>query len=135
MTILDDLIEAAFKSEGEQSAVNQVYLNFLSATLYVPTQKITPESTPSDEPFLPLFATIDERIFMVVFDTLDRLKTWAGDHFTKMDYVELSGREVIVGIQNQVYLSLNIGSPFHKEFAPDEIQHLKKVIARVNTLT
>jgi len=134
MTELDQLIEAAFKSEGQQETVNKVYLSLLKTDLFVPIKKTTEDNVSAEEPFIPLFAKVDDKLFMVVFDTLERLTAWAGNDYEKMDYVELMGREVVTGINENVYLCLNLGTPFYKEFSPDEVQRLKMVVGRIEQL-
>lgn len=132
MTELDQLISAAYASQGKQEDVNKVYITLLRTTFFLPVKK---EKLPDDEePFRPLFATINEHYFMLVFDTLERLTFWAGDHFAEIDYVEISGRDLIAGMNENVYLVLNSVSDFSKEFSPDEIKQLKKVVARIDQL-
>src|SRR5438477_12865745 len=106
MTELDQVIAKAYSSSGKTDDVNQVYLTILRAVLFVPTQK---EKPTDGEPFSPLFAHVNEQYFMMVFDTLDRLQDWAGDQFSLMDYVELTGEDLITGINEQIYLGINIG--------------------------
>ena len=130
MTSLDQLIQHAFHSEGKQDDVNQVYLTLLQTMLFVPVKK-EKNNTP-EEPFSPLFAKLDDRYFMCVFDTLPKLQSWAADLFNDMHYVELSGRDVIAGINDQVYLSLNVGTSFYKEFSPDEVKRLKMIVSKID---
>ena len=61
---------------------------------------------------------------------MKRLKNWAGEHFAEMDYTTLSGHQLIFGIGEQVRLCLNVGTDFYKQFSQDEIQHLKRIIAK-----
>jgi hypothetical protein len=134
VTELDQLIAAAFASEGKQEDVNKVYLALLRASLYVPVQKKEADAVAVNdeaEPFQPLFAKVDDKFFMLVFDTLERLTAWAGDEFSAMEYVELSGRDVLSGIGDVVFLGLNLGSVWYKEFSPDEIKRLKMVVSRI----
>jgi len=132
MTELDQLISNAYASQGMQEAVNKVYITLLRSTLFLPVKK---GKLPEDEePFRPLFATINDQYFMLFFDTLERLTLWAGDHFLDMDYVEISGRDLIAGMNENVYLILNAGTDFNKEFSPDEVKQLKKVVARIDQL-
>ncbi len=129
MTDLDKAISAAFTSEGKQDDVNKVYLLLLRTLLFVPVSK---EKKPTqDEPFSPLFAAIDDKYYMLAFDTLERLTSWAGEHMNEMAYVELSGHDLVKGIGEQVYFSLNLGSDFYKEFLPDEIKRLKTIAAKI----
>lgn len=132
MTELDKAISAAYTSQGKQDDVNKVYLTLLRAELLVPVQK---ERDPGDEEaFRPLFAHVDDNYFMLAFDTIERLTIWAGDQFEHIDYVELSGRDLIAGMNEKVFLCLNLGTDFYKEFQPDEILQLKKVVARIDQL-
>lgn len=136
MTELDQAIAAAFASEGKPTDSNKVYLIFLRTSLFVPVKKTDPTLNHIDEqePFSPLFAKVDDNYFMLAFDTLDRLTTWAGDQLDQIDYVEISGQDVISGISDQAFLSVNIGTTYHKEFSPAEIKHLKTVISKINQL-
>lgn len=132
MTALDNAISAAYKSQGKQEDINKVYLLLLRSVLFVPTQK--DPSNHDEEPFKPLFAKIDDQYFMTVFDTLERLTAWAGDNINNIGYVELSGHDVIAGLNESVFLCLNYGSEFYKEFSPDEVKHLKKIVAKIEQL-
>lgn len=136
MTELDQLISNAFKSEGKQEDVNKVYLTLLRTPLFVPVKKSDPtlNHVEEQEPFLPLFAKIDENYFMLVFDTFDRLTTWAAEEINNIDYVEILGSEVIAGINEGVHLCLNIGTHFYKEFSPDEVKRLKMIVSRIEQL-
>jgi hypothetical protein len=71
---------------------------------------------------------------MAAFDTLERLMHWAGDGFEQIDYVTLLGRDVIAGINEQVFLCLNIGTEHYKEFSPDEIKRLKTIVMRIDQM-
>jgi hypothetical protein len=132
MTELDQVIRAAFQSEGKQEDVNKVHLTFLRSVLFLPIKK---EKTPgNDEPFEPLFVKEEDKYFMPIFDTDERLTTWAGDQLSHMNYVEITGRDLIQGVGEKVYVCLNVGTECYKEFSPDEVNHLKKVVARIESL-
>ena len=135
MTELDEVISKAFASEGKKEDVNKVYLTLLRTPLIIPVEKMAEEEISSEEePFKPLFARLDEKYFMLAFDTVDRLKGWANDQVEAIDFVEISGRDLIAGINAGVYLCLNVGSKYYKEFSPDEVQQLKKVVERIDQL-
>ncbi|MHB1948141.1 MAG: SseB family protein [Gammaproteobacteria bacterium] len=132
MTELDQVIAAAYASQGQQEDVNKVYLTLLRNILFLPISK---EKEPGDEePFRPLFAQVDDNYFMLAFDTLERLKTWADDQLDNIDYVEISGAEIIAGVSDSVYLCLNYGTEFYKEFSPDEVKRLKMIVARIEQM-
>lgn len=133
MTELDQLIAAAFESEGKQEQVNKVYLSLLNTLLYLPVRKQTEVITgerPDDEPFIPLYTKQEDDYFIPIFDTLERLQTWAGEYINEMEYVEIKGWDVVLGVGEKVYLCLNFGTPFYKEFSPDEVKRLKTIVQK-----
>ncbi len=140
MTDLDKVIAQAFASEGKQDDVNKVYLTLLRTVFFLPVQKQETSITAAAiteqeaEPFKPLFAKVEDNYFMLVFDTLERLQTWASDQLDFIDYVEISGRDMVAGINEQVFLCLNYGTEFYKEFSPDEVQRLKMVVSRIHKM-
>lgn len=135
-TELDLLISNTYKSIGKQEDVNKVYLAFLRTTFFIPVEKKIQHAPSSDEAdlFNPLFAKFEENYFMVIFDRLERLQDWAQENINKMDYVQLNGQEVITGINEFVFLCLNVGSPTYKEFSPDEIKKLKQMVAKIEQM-
>lgn len=132
MTELDQVISAAYASQGKQDDVNKVYLTLLRSALYIPVKK---EQKPSDdEPFYPLFAEVEGKIFLLAFDTMERLTDWAGEQFSEIGYVDISGKDLIAGLSDTVYFILNLGSDYYKEFSPEEVMHLKKIVGRIEQL-
>jgi hypothetical protein len=136
MTELDQALAKAYASQGKQDDVNKVYLALLRTSLYVPVKKTDPalNHVNEEEPFTPLFAKIDNNYFMLAFDTVERLQTWAGDQLNEIDYVEIIGKDVLTGINEKAYLCLNPGTENYKEFSPDEIVQLKKIVARIEQM-
>lgn len=132
MTELDTLIMHAFASKGKQALVNKVYLCLLQSNLFIPIDK---NHIPSEEyPFIPLFSKVGDHPFLMAFDSKERLMTWASDYNDQMAYVELSGKDLIAGLSESVYLALNYDNEFYKEFDPSEIKHLKKIILKIEQL-
>jgi hypothetical protein len=135
MTELDRVIAGAYASEGKQEDVNKVYLTLLRTPLFLPVQKEdVGVLADNEEPFKPLYAKIDDHYFILVFDTLERLTAWAGDQLPHINYVEISGRDVLAGLNEQVFLCLNHGTDFYKEFVPDEVKRLKMIVSRIDKL-
>ena len=134
MTELDELIAKAFASDGKQDDANKLYLALIRTLLFMPVEKISAPIAPEGEPFKPLFAHLDGNYFLLAFDAVERLQLWAGEQMDLIDYVEISGRDLIAGLGEQVYLVLNLGEKFSKEFSPDEIKRLKTVVARIDQL-
>jgi hypothetical protein len=139
MTELDQVIAAAFGSEGKQDDVNKVYLTLLRSPLVIPVEKIPEDKAIAateelDEPFKPLFAKFDEKYFMLAFDQVERLTEWADDQIEMIDFVEITGHDLVAGINEGVYLCLNVGTEYYKEFSPEEILQLKKVVSRIEQM-
>lgn len=130
MTELDQCVANAFASEGKQEDVNKLYTCLLRSSLYVPINQEKPEDP--EEAFTPLFMEVGENYFLIAFDNLARLETWAGDLFQQMDYVILSGRDLVRSLGNRVILALNYDTTYYKEFAVDEIARLKTVVAKLD---
>jgi hypothetical protein len=51
-----------------------------------------------------------------------------------INYVEISGHDVVKGINEQVFLCLNHGTDFYKEFTPDEVKRLKMIVSRIDQM-
>ncbi len=132
MSELDSLIAVAYASEGKQEDVNKVYLTLLRTQLVIPVKK--EPSFDAQEPFSPLFAKMDDKFFLIAFDSLERLSAWAGDEFDNIGYVDLLGRDFLAGMSEQVYFCLNLGTDYYKEFSPDEVKRLKMVVSRVDQM-
>lgn len=130
MTELDKLLKNTYQSQGQQNQVNKFYAAFFRTELFLPTQK---NPTHEEEPFTPLYTKYKTHHFMLVFDTLERLQTWAGEHAKDIHYVNIKGIDLLKGIGMNVYLGLNFGTEYYKEFAPDEVQRLKTVISKLST--
>lgn len=129
-TELDKTIAEAYAKDGEREAANRVWLTLLKSTLYLAVDT----RSESEEGFQPLVALIGEQCFLAAFDSEARFIAWSGEHAGPIQHITLTGRDLLAGMGDNVYLALNPGTPFYKEFSPDEVKHLKKIIARVDQL-
>jgi hypothetical protein len=127
---LDNLLKTAYTTEGSTDSVNKFYVALFRTNLYMPVT-LHPEK---EEPFTPLYIKQDEHFFIPVFDSLERLQSWAADQQGAIDHVEITGEAVLRGLGSKVYLCLNIGTPFYKEFSPEEIARLKLTLAKMDKL-
>lgn len=127
---LDTLLKAAYDSEGNTDAVNKFYVTLFRTNLYMPVKL----NSSSQEPFTPLYVQQDEHFFVPIFDSIERLHEWAGAQHEKIDHVEITGEAVLRGLGSKAYLCLNVGTPFYKEFSPEEIARLKMTIAKMDKL-
>lgn len=135
MTELDQIIQKAYENNGQQAEVNKVYTTFLRSSLWMPIEKIQDDApVHPDEPFRPLFLQHEQHHFMMAFDQLERLQSWAGEQIEQMGFVILTGRDLIRSVGQDVYVCLNYGSPYYKEFAPDEVARLKTIVAKIDEI-
>ncbi len=129
MTELEQAIVAAYATPGEQTIVNRVYACLLRSTLWLPVQR---EQIAGDtEPYRPLYAVLEEKCFMPLFDSVERLEAWAGETLAEIRHVSVLGREVIASVGDTVYLALNPGVACYKEFSSEEVKYLKKVVGKL----
>lgn len=131
MSELDTVIASAYDNEGEQEKVNKVYVTFFRTLLYMPVYTRDDQ----DEPFSPLYLQEEQQYFIPVFDSLERLQAWAANEYEDLEYAEILGADVIrcVG-EEMVYVCLNAATDYYKEFSPDEIRHLKKMLVKIDSL-
>jgi len=132
LTPLDQVIAEAYAHDGSIEAANRVWMTLLRTTLYLPVEPSPPEDP--EEAFRPLTAVVGEHVFLVAFDAPARIEDWAANHTDKIAHVTLTGRDLIAGMGETVFLALNPGMTFYKEFSPDEVKHLKKIVARLDQL-
>jgi hypothetical protein len=130
---LDNLLKNAYETAGSTETVNKFYVTLFRTNLFMPVT-IDAENNNSEEPFTPLYIKQDEYFFVPVFDSLERLQSWAGETQKKFDHVAITGEALLRGLGSKAYLCLNIGTPFYKEFSPEEITRLKLTIAKMDKL-
>ena len=132
MSALDTLLKTAYDAEGSTDSANKFYVALFRTNLYMPVKINKTDSL--EEPFSPLYVQQDEHFFVPIFDSLERLQAWAGAHHEKIDHVEITGEAVIRGLGSKAYLCLNVGTPFYKEFSPEELTRLKITIVKMDKL-
>lgn len=128
---LEQAIESAIAKEGEQTVATQAYMQFLKSQLLMPIEN--PDNHVDDEPRV-LFLETDNQVFLPVFSQLEYLKEWAKDDFDKIGTFQLSGIELLKGLGVNVTVALNPGAPSYKEFNPEEIEKLKTMVMKIQTL-
>ena len=131
MTDLDKAIALAYEHEGESEYANKVYALFFRSMLFMPVETFDDP----DEPFTPWIFEWKDQFFIPVFSTLPELETWAEEQEMELEYVSISGADLVRGVATeQVYLCLNPDTDHYKEFAPDEVERLKAMLAKIEQL-
>lgn len=119
MTPLDQALDGAKISQCKRNAF---YALLVNTTFYIPTHE-----TADEEKFNPILAAIDGVTYLMVFDTEDKLSSWAQ---TPMPYTTLPGHVVAEITQGNIHWSLNPGTDHSKILVPDEIQWLRNLVVK-----
>lgn len=128
-TDLDQAVEAA-RVDSEQRAA--FYDVFLRTDLFIPTRE-TPEEASgngeaeNDESFTPLLVESEGVPYLLLFDSLERLHSWAEQ---ELGYIRVPGHTLVEVMDPRLHWILNLGTPFTKEFVSDEITWLQKILKR-----
>jgi hypothetical protein len=125
---LEDVILTALNNEGEQKAATQAYFSFLKSKLFLPIEKDS-----GDDPRV-LFLEEKNLIFLPIFSEMIYLTTWAGNEAHLIDVYELSAIDLLKGLGANVHLSFNLGQISYKEFNPKEIEQLKTMVVKIQSL-
>ena len=60
-----------------------------------------------------------------IFDTLEKLRAWVKNHGTDLTYIQMNGRDFFrYFTDTNITVILNPGTPFLKEFSPQDISDL-----------
>ncbi len=133
MTELEVQLVQALSDDADNAAANKVYLSLFRSELYIPIHKRNQQVNDDADP-MPMFIEHDGAFFLLAFDSFDKLQAWAGDYIDEIESYQTIGFHLIGNLRDNVYLCLNFGSEVYKEFPPDEIQQLKKMLGKLKQL-
>lgn len=127
-TLLDEALHTALQDAGQ---ANFFYDTFLNSDFYFPVSKEgTTEGNWSclgmEDRFHPLFLQYPNGKAMPIFDTLERLKHWAGDK--KLDYLVLRCHMLMGMLAPDVAMVLNLATPFHYTLTAEILGKLREVM-------
>lgn len=128
-----ELIEAivnAYNMPDDDAVVNRAHRLFLSHTFILPIKKA---SSKTSEPTA-LFYTENNFHFLPAFSSNQLFLDWAKDSVDQMDWLNITGKDLILGTGENTYLCLDIGKDHYKEFDPKEIIKLKQVILKLEKI-
>lgn len=126
MNALESAIKQAYLKNGEQSAANKAYLEFLKANFIIPIEK-----HPKTDQVEVLFFTENQQTFLPVFTSTEYLDFWAFSIKEDINVLKLSGVDLLKGIGDNVIVSLNPGSEIYKEFNQAEIGRMKNMALKI----
>lgn len=119
MTPLDEALEGAKTSQCKRNAFYGLLLN---TTVYIPMHE-----TETDETFNPILADIDGTTYLMMFDSEEKLSSWAQ---APLPYAILPGHVVVEITQGNIHWALNPGTAHTKILVPDEIQWLRDLVVK-----
>lgn len=126
MNTLEIAIKNAIESKGQSLEVNKAYLELMKANFIIPIEKNTRDGEP-----IVLFLSENEEIYIPVFSSDNYLDNWANDIREEIQILKLSGIDLLLGIGDNVFITLNPGSDIHKTFNPMEIARLKNMVSKL----
>jgi len=116
--------------------VHVFYNTFLNSILYLPTHDAPESNTvdvaPAGKKLSPIFTKNGDTIFLMIFDSLDRLSAWAQK---EVGYVGLEGHALLDMMDPKFHWYLNYGTEHGREFGSDEIRWLKSAVQRATHKT
>lgn len=127
MNALETAIEQALLTEGRNQQANKAYLEFIKANFIIPIEKNDDSQV---DPQV-LFLTENNQAFLPVFTQKQYLDAWIGDAGDAIQLLTLSGVDLLKGIGEEVFVSLNIGTPFYKEFNPAELARMRSMVLKL----
>lgn len=122
MTELDQALEKYMQDEEQQA---QYYDLVLNTDFYIPISE--PEAGETGESVTPLLFESDNKSYLMLFDTEERLTSWAKQ---TVPFAVITGFQIAEFSTPELHWAVNIGGQFAKEFVPDEISWLKGAIEK-----
>jgi hypothetical protein len=132
MTGLDQALQTLREDMDDAKRQSKYYDIFLNTTFCVPTldqQELGGESAPEEGQVLPLIIESEGNDYLMLFDTKERLKSWAADD---AKWLGVPGHVLAATTMPPLHWALNVGTEYSKQFLPDEIAWLREVVERCN---
>jgi peptidyl-prolyl cis-trans isomerase C len=132
MTGLDQALQTLREDMADAKRQSKFYDIFLNMSFYVPTldqQELDDASVVEEEQVLPLIIESEGNDYLMIFDTEERLKNWAG---ADAAWVAVPGYVLAATTMPPLHMALNAGTEYSKQFLPDEIAWLRQVVERCN---
>ncbi len=131
-TGLDQALQTMRQDMSNATGQSKFYDIFLNTTFCVPTldpQELDGDSAITEGEVLPLIIESDGNDYLMLFDTEERLKDWAGE---SVKWVGVPGHVLAATTMPPLHLAMNVGTEHSKQFLPDEIDWLREAVERCN---
>lgn len=131
---MTELERALMAAENDPSEADRFYAVFLNSNLFVPTRNVPeetgrPRRASEDEAFSPLVVEGEGGPFLPVFETQERLASWAE---RETGFVRIPAYALVEAIGRDVRLALNVGTESSKAFSAEEMEWLRDAVARAS---
>lgn len=124
MNALEQALDIAIQKNGDSTSANKAYLEFIKANFIVPIEK------EANEPQV-LYLANDSLFFLPVFSNRLYFDTWAEPIKNDIQILTLTGVDLLKGLGENTYVSLNLGSPIYKEFNPGELARMRSMVIKL----
>ncbi len=133
MTELDQALETLRQDMNDPKSQSKFYDLFLNSTYFVPNldkrDAIGAGEGAVEGQVLPLVIESEGNDYLMLFDSKERMNAWAQ---AEVGCVEVPGFVLAATTQPPLHWALNVGTPYSKQFLPDEIAWLREVVERCN---
>lgn len=129
---LDQALALLRQDMTNATSQSKFYDLFLNTTFCVPTldpKELKTDVTVEEGQVLPLIIEADGNDYLMLFDSEERLKNWAGASST---WIGVPGHVIAATTMPPLHLAMNVGTDYSKQFLPDEIAWLREVVERCN---
>ena len=130
MTPLDKALTNLHEDPENVENRHHFYSLFLQTNFLVPTfneekGEVARDGELEESRALPLIMESDDCNFMMLFDHEDRVVAWAEEG---VQCITVPGYVAIAMATEDLYLAMNVGTDYPKQFVPEEIAWLKRVV-------
>ena len=129
---LDQALANLRENMSDPTSQSKFYDLFLNTTFCVPTldpKELENGVTVEEGQILPLIIESEGNDYLMLFDSEERLKSWAGAEVT---WVEVPGHVIAETTMPPLHIAMNVGAEYSKQFLPDEIAWLREVVEQCN---
>jgi len=129
---LDQALQSLREDMTDAKRQSKFYDIFLNTTFCVPSfdrKELDGEADVEEGQVLPLIVESEGNDYLLLFDTEERLKNWAG---AEAKWVDVPGYVLAATTMPPLHMAMNVGTEYSKRFLPDEIAWMREVVERCN---
>ena len=127
---LDQALQAMRQDVEDPSRQSMFYDLFLNTTFCVPTvdpKDLSEDVKVEEGQVLPLIVEAEGNDYLMIFDSPERLKGWAGK---EVPWIGVPGHVLVSTVNPPLHIAMNVGCEHSKQFLPEEIAWLREAVER-----